>query len=123
VATTAGRQELFQPGCIGEVTFKNRIAMPPMGTNLVSEDSQVTDRLPPEIRPSLILQLGYFSGGRSTKEETEEDDLREIPPSEGPYKTVFVIGHGYRYRVLRQNQVLLEHHDAPKELAFDVCNN
>ncbi len=48
VATTAGRQKLFQPGCIGEMTFKNRIAMPPMGTNLASEDGQVTDRLPPQ---------------------------------------------------------------------------
>jgi 2,4-dienoyl-CoA reductase-like NADH-dependent reductase (Old Yellow Enzyme family) len=27
------------------MTLKNRIAMPPMGTNLASEDGQVTDRL------------------------------------------------------------------------------
>ncbi len=45
MATTAGWQKLFQPGRIGEMTLKNRIAMPPMGTNLASEDGQVTDRL------------------------------------------------------------------------------
>ena len=65
VATTAGRQKLFQPGCIGEMTFKNRIAMPPMGTNLASEDGQVTDRLPPRASSKSNIATGPVLGGSS----------------------------------------------------------
>ena len=34
---------LFQEGKIGKLTTRNRLVMPPMGTNLAREDGEVTD--------------------------------------------------------------------------------
>ena len=34
---------LFQEGKIGKLTLRNRLVMPPMGTNLAQEDGHVTD--------------------------------------------------------------------------------
>lgn len=36
---------LFEKGKIGNLTLKNRIVMPPMGTNLAGHDGQITDHL------------------------------------------------------------------------------
>lgn len=38
-------QNIFQEGKIGELTLKNRIVMPPMGTNLAGLEGEVTDHL------------------------------------------------------------------------------
>ncbi|MFS8631496.1 MAG: hypothetical protein LOD92_10190 [Bacillales bacterium] len=40
-----GYQHLFQEGKIGSLTVKNRIVMPPMGTNLAGFNGEVTDDL------------------------------------------------------------------------------
>ncbi|NPV53545.1 MAG: FAD-dependent oxidoreductase [Firmicutes bacterium] len=37
--------KLFEPGQIGSMKLRNRIVMPPMGTNLASETGAVTDRM------------------------------------------------------------------------------
>lgn len=38
-------EHLFQRGEIGSQTVRNRIVVPPMGTNYAGEDGAVTDRL------------------------------------------------------------------------------
>lgn len=38
-------QHVFKEGKIGNVTLKNRIVMPPMGTNLAGSEGEVTDQL------------------------------------------------------------------------------
>lgn len=38
-------EQLFQPFRIGSMTLKNRIVMPPMGTNYATEEGYVTDQL------------------------------------------------------------------------------
>ncbi|NMD68663.1 FAD-dependent oxidoreductase [Bacillus sp. DNRA2] len=38
-------QNVFKEGKIGKVTLKNRIVMPPMGTNLAGSEGEVTDQL------------------------------------------------------------------------------
>ena len=45
MTATTEWQELFKPGSIGEMTLKNRIVMPPLGTNFALEDGQVSERL------------------------------------------------------------------------------
>jgi 2,4-dienoyl-CoA reductase-like NADH-dependent reductase (Old Yellow Enzyme family)/thioredoxin reductase len=37
-------QKLFDPGCIGTMELKNRLVMPPMGTNYALKDGSVTQR-------------------------------------------------------------------------------
>ena len=41
----AGFPKLFEPGFIGKMGLKNRIIMPPISTNLASEDGTVTEEL------------------------------------------------------------------------------
>jgi 2,4-dienoyl-CoA reductase-like NADH-dependent reductase (Old Yellow Enzyme family) len=36
--------KLFEPGWIGSMELKNRLVMPPMGTNYASKDGSVTQR-------------------------------------------------------------------------------
>ncbi len=45
MAAKPGGQGWFQPGRIGGMTLRNRLVMPPMGTNFASEDGQVTERI------------------------------------------------------------------------------
>ena len=38
-------RKLFEPGRIGQLELKNRIVMPPMGTEMAAEDGYITERI------------------------------------------------------------------------------